>query len=74
MNDKLLHFGAGLLVALFARHFVGPGFGVLAAILAGAAKEAYDALGNGVVDPGDFVATVAGGVVVEGALEIIAWS
>lgn len=59
--DKVLHFAAGAVVASAAYALTGSLWGaVLAAALAGAAKEAYDATGRGAVDLWDFIATVAG--------------
>lgn len=60
-RDKFLHFAAGAVVASAAYAITGSLWGaVLAAALAGAAKEAYDATGRGTVDLWDFIATVAG--------------
>lgn len=59
--DKVLHFAAGAVVASAAYAVTGSLWGaVLAAALAGAAKEAYDATGRGTVDLWDFIATVVG--------------
>lgn len=67
--DKKLHLAVGGLLGLAA--IFHPGFGIVAAVLAGAVKEAWDgATGRGTVDPLDFVATVAGGVFVE----LLIWS
>ncbi len=60
-RDKVLPFAAGAVVASAAYALTGSLWGaVLAAALAGAAKEAYDATGRGTVDRWDFIATVAG--------------
>ncbi len=66
--DKRAHIIAGTVVAAGFRH-MGPGVGLLAALVAGIAKELYDARFGGDVSLGDIVATAAGGVLVElGAL------
>lgn len=65
MNDKLMHFCAGLLIALAVGWVFSPLVGLLAAWCAGAAKEFYDYL-NPVghsVEWLDFLATAAGGAV-----------
>lgn len=67
--DKILHFIAGLTIAVVVTvlsRFVFPdeqplayGLGALAAIVAGMAKELYD--GWDKADQWDFAATIAGG-------------
>jgi len=60
-RDKVLHFAAGAVIASAAYALTGSLWAaVLAAALAGAAKEAYDATGRGTVDAVDFAATLAG--------------
>lgn len=68
MNDKLLHLAAGLVVGVVAMILFGHGAAIVAAILAGAAKEIYDHIYDGVPDLGDFVVTAMGG----GAIEAVA--
>lgn len=67
--DKLFHLLAGCAVA-GALH----PFGVLAAVVAllvvGIGKEVYDHFGHGTVDVYDFMATVWGGAVMLGWIEI----
>lgn len=63
-RDKVLHFAAGAVISSATYALTGSLWGaVLAAALAGAAKEAYDATGRGTVDLWDFIATVAGAAV-----------
>lgn len=68
--DKRLHAIAGGLIAgatseyvtwRTGNRFVGAAAGCAAALVAGVAKEAYDATGRGNVDRRDVVATAAGG-------------
>lgn len=62
-KDKLLHFLAGALIALVVALTVAPWFAVLAAGVAGLAKEAYDHIsGKGTVELADFGWTLTGGV------------
>ena len=62
--DKRLHFWCGLLVCLIIGIATTPIIGLVAAILAGIGKEAYDAVtGRGTPELLDFVATVVGGLV-----------
>lgn len=66
MNDKALHFLAGVVVGTLAMILFGSGAAIIAAMLAGAAKEVYDYVtGNGTADLGDFVATAMGGMLIE---------
>lgn len=60
-RNKVLHVAAGFGVALLFGLLFGPGWGLLAALAAGAGKEALDACGFGVSDGADFNATAAGG-------------
>jgi len=62
--DKQAHFWAGAAIAASVTLYAGPLFGLAACVLAGAAKEVYDATGRGTPDVWDFVATVAGSVVI----------
>ena len=63
-RDKVLHFAAGAVISGAAYALTGSLWAaVLAAALAGAAKEAYDATGRGTVDLMDFIATVAGALI-----------
>jgi len=66
--DKLFHFAAGGLACLVGVALVSPQFGVLSALLLGAAKEAYDATGKGTPDGQDFIATAVGGLAVAALL------
>ena len=62
-RDKQLHFIAGFLVALVAGSLCSSLWvALLAAVVVGAAKEGYDALGYGTVDLWDFIWTVLGGL------------
>lgn len=65
MNDKLLHLAAGIVVGALALVLFGHGAAVIAAILAGAAKEVYDHATDGDPSLGDFVATGMGGMMIE---------
>lgn len=65
MNDKLMHLAAGLGVGVLAMIVFGHGAAVIAAILAGAAKEVYDHATDGDPTLGDFVATGMGGMMIE---------
>jgi hypothetical protein len=60
--DKKLHFWAGLVLALLVGILTNPAAGLVAAVVAGAAKEIYDATGAGTADELDFAATAAGGL------------
>lgn len=60
--DKLSHLWAGWAIVATLLPYVGP-WAMVAAVLAGAAKELWDATSEtGTCDPSDFWATVAGGV------------
>lgn len=68
-RDKLLHFGAGLLVSAIAYATTGSlELALFAALFIGIAKELVDSLGYGTPDVWDAVATCAG------ALPVIAWA
>ena len=79
-NDKLLHFGAGVVsraAGAFIAHELSGGDkwwmiagAVGSSLIAGVAKEAIDKGNYGVWDNGDLAATVAGGVTVGIAVEI----
>jgi len=61
-KDKLLHFGAGILVAAFFTLASGkPLVGLVAAAIAGIAKETYDKKRGGPFDLLDLLATIIGG-------------
>ncbi len=68
-TDKLLHFFAGGFIA----GAVGGLWGLLVAIIIGAAKEVIDPYWGGTRDPLDFAATAAGAVVVFAVHLFIAW-
>ncbi len=64
-KDKRLHFAAGAFSSLAVIAVTGnPLWGLAAAAIVGAAKEAYDATGKGRVEFMDFAATALGGAVV----------
>ncbi len=79
-NDKLLHFGAGVVsgaAGAFIAHEISGGNkwwaiagAVGGSLIAGMAKEAIDKNNYGKWDNGDLAATVAGGVTVGVAIEI----
>lgn len=79
-NDKLLHFGAGVVAGgagAFLAHEISGGDkwwtiagAVGTSLIAGMAKEAIDKSNYGTWDNGDLAATVAGGVTVGLAIEI----
>lgn len=67
--DKMAHMLAGLVVGLLAAWLTGDGLtAMLAAWVAGLTKAVYDDCrpATHTADPWDFVATVAGGVIVWG--------
>jgi len=62
-QDKILHFILGFMIATIIGVLVGSSsFGGLTEIGAGAAKEAWDAVGHGTAEEADFVATGLGAV------------
>jgi hypothetical protein len=62
--DKIMHFILGVVVSVAAILAFGEPFaGVLAALVVGAAKEGWDALGHGTPEFMDALATVIGGFV-----------
>jgi hypothetical protein len=63
-RDKLLHFCAGLGIALLAGWLLTPVFGLVVAAVAGALKEIQDRVDqfNGTPDVWDFVVTCCGGL------------
>ena len=63
INDKVLHFTAGFLIALLAGCILDPITGFLTAAIIGAAKEIWDYFGHGTSDRDDLIATVQGGVI-----------
>lgn len=66
MNDKILHFTAGALIAGMVGYFTSPVAGFVAAALAGLGKELYDMRhpAKHTADVLDFAATVLGGFAV----------
>ena len=62
-KDKLLHFGAGLVISLVVGTLTVPLYGVIASLVAGVGKEVWDSRGHGTVEVLDVVATLFGGVV-----------
>ena len=70
MNDKLLHFIGGAVIALIGAFFSGPLAGLALAVVAGALKEIYDHLhpDGHTVELWDFLATAAGGLLAFGVL------
>lgn len=73
-GDKSKHFFAGLGIGLLAS-LLGPLWAIGATALAGAGKEAWDALGHGEPDWMDWLVTVMGGVaaVVINRLVVALW-
>lgn len=65
MNDKALHFIAGLIIALLLGRLVYPAFGFFIAVLIGGLKEmVWDlCLDKGTPEMRDFVSTSQGGLV-----------
>ena len=61
--DKQAHFYFGAALCFAIGILIDPMWGLVAAGLAGAAKEIWDRLGNGTPDWMDLAATVLGGVV-----------
>ena len=62
-KDKIWHFVAGLFIAFFIG-LISPKAGIIAAVLAGAAKELYDAFSKkGTAEWLDLVATAIGGAI-----------
>ena len=70
-RDKLYHLAAGAVIALAVGLLLTPLLGLGAALVAGVAKEAYDATGRGTVEALDAVATVVGGAVIYGVLTCV---
>ena len=70
-RDLILHFVAGVVIALAASFTFSPTIGLTLAIAAGVAKEVWDAQGNGTVDPLDAIATALGGLLIYGVLSWI---
>ena len=60
--DKQAHFYSGVALAFAIGILIDPMWGLIAAGLAGAAKEAWDRLGHGTPDWMDLAATISGGV------------
>ena len=63
--DKLAHFLAGVAVAAFVFPF-GLIPAIILTVIAGLAKELWDMEGHGTPEMADFLATVAGGLVLIG--------
>ena len=63
--DKLLHFIAGLVIAAFFCITLGMKVCIVPALAAGFIKEFFDKWTSDQVDWWDFVATVAGGLVIQ---------
>ena len=60
-QDKILHFILGFMISVIFGVLIGSSsLGGLAGIGAGAAKEAWDAMGHGTAEEADFVATGLG--------------
>ena len=59
--DKQAHFYSGLALCLAVSLFFSPVVGLLASLAAAIAKEVWDSMGNGTLDPLDFLATAIGG-------------
>ena len=62
INDKVLHFIAGFVIAILVAYFTQPIIGFALAAIAGASKEMWDYYNGGCPDPADFIVTVIGGV------------
>ena len=69
-HDKITHTLAGAAIAAALMPF-GVIPAVLAVVVAGAGKEAWDAQGHGTPDSVDALATVAGGAGMLGWLELV---
>lgn len=63
-KDKLLHFIAGMLVAVIVLIVLPWWAALAAAVLAGAAKEIIDYYGYGAPELADFLYTALGGLIV----------
>lgn len=64
MKDKLYHFAAGAGITLFGCFMGHPEWGVILAVMTGAAKEFIDTMtGSGKPEFMDFFATCAGAIV-----------
>ena len=62
-TDKKYHFLAGIIICfVVALIFKNPMFGLIAAVVAGLAKEAYDYYDYGKFDFADALATWVGGI------------
>ena len=62
-QDKILHFLAGLLIAILGGVIIDPITGIGLAIAAGIAKECYDDYHDKKIEVWDAVATAIGGCV-----------
>ncbi len=63
-SDKWFHFLAGIAAAFTFALFFGMWVGMIAAIVVGIAKEAFDMDGRGTPDIADAMATIVGGAYV----------
>ena len=61
-QDKKIHIGAGFLIALVVGFIFGSETGLMAALIAGIAKEVWDYFGHGTCELNDFLATLQGGI------------
>ena len=69
--DKVVHFLAGALIALVTLLVTKSGpWSIATATIAGACKEWWDSRGYGTVEFADFIATVAGGIMAVGSVEL----
>ena len=63
-QDKLLHFGAGFVIAFVVGLLTSPVLGFFAALVASVGKELYDHYSQGEsFDPVDALVTWAGGII-----------
>lgn len=71
MNDKVLHFASGMIIAFFSSCLFGAVVGVCIGGAAGVAKEIYDEWSYGGFDAEDLFATVAGAAIGAAFFQII---
>ena len=62
-HDKILHFGAGLILCLITGALTTPAIGLLLGVISGIIKEIYDKYNNGTVDVLDSFATTLGALI-----------
>jgi len=72
VNDKILHFIAGGVVAAPVGFLADPVLGLAMGAVAGLAKEVRDQITYGGFDVADLFATVAGAAVAAGAVVVLA--